>query len=419
MTDPPSGRTPRELRTGEPLLFGGRYVAEEELARGGMGIVYAGRDRVLERPIAIKVLDPEPGAAPQRAFLREARAAAALKHPNIVDVYDAGVEGDTPYIVMEYVPGESLREVIAREAPVEPLRAATLAARIADALDYAHRRGVVHCDIKPGNILLPAEDVPKIVDFGIARTAGTTATLTEQVVGTAAYIAPEQVQGERPDGRADVYSLAAVLYEMLTGAPPFADRNLAVLAAQRLTQDPIPPHERVPSVPAALSYVVMRGLARDRDDRYTSAAEFAAALRDVVDGTTRSLTRVIRSPVPAGEVTRTVTWGAVRPAAPPRRRGVWLALASVGAVVAGMMAAVVLLTAGLIDIGSNVVTVPDVTNLSIMDAAPAIHARGLAIEVEWVKGQRPYATVIGQEPVPGVRIRTGGTVKLQVIEPPP
>jgi serine/threonine-protein kinase len=207
MNDPSTDRAPR--RTGDGLFtLSNRYVAEHELARGGMGTVYAGRDTVLARPVAIKVLLPEPGAEPRNEFLREARAVAALKHPHIVDVYDAGIEGETPYIVMEYVPGETLRELIERDAPLEPVKAAMLTAEIADALHYAHRRGVVHCDIKPGNILLPADDLPKIVDFGIAHSAGATATLTGTVLGTAAYIAPEQVQGQRPDGRTDVYSLA-------------------------------------------------------------------------------------------------------------------------------------------------------------------------------------------------------------------
>ncbi|MER3421454.1 MAG: hypothetical protein C4290_13435, partial [Chloroflexota bacterium] len=174
MTEQPTGHTPREQKTSGLFTLGGRYVAEREIAQGGMGVVYAGRDTLLERPVAIKVLRLEPGREPRDEFLREARAAAALRHPHIVDVYDAGVERDRPYIVMEYVAGETLRDRLTREGPLAPLEATVLAAEIAEALDYAHRHGVVHCDVKPGNILLSPEQGPKIVDFGIARAgAGT------------------------------------------------------------------------------------------------------------------------------------------------------------------------------------------------------------------------------------------------------
>lgn len=425
MNDPSTRHVSGHAREGL-FTLNGRYVAEHELARGGMGTVYGGRDSVLERPVAIKVLLPEPGAEPRNEFLREARAVAALKHPHIVDVYDAGVEGEKPYIVMEYVPGETLRELIARDAPVEPVRAAALAAEIASALDYAHRRGVVHCDIKPGNILLPAEDLPKIVDFGIAHSAGATGTFTDTVLGTAAYISPEQVQGERPDGRADVYSLAAVLYEMLIGQPPFAGRNLAAVAAQRLTQNPTPPHERNAAVPPDLSRVVMRGLAREREDRYASAAEFATALREFVEGVTRGVTRVVR-PVARTSDAEPVTirreahpWG--QPEAVDEtvrgRRAPWAALAVIGAVLAGAMAAAVILASGLIGGGGTTVTVPDVVNMTLLDAPPLLQARGLDVDVSFTSRQGDYGTVVDQEPKPSSRVKSGSTVTLTVIQPP-
>lgn len=413
MTEQQIGRISPERSDPGLFTLGGRYVAEREIAQGGMGVVYAGRDALLQRTVAIKVLRLEPGRESRDEFLREARAAAALRHVHIVDVYDAGVERDLPYIVMEYVPGETLRDLLTREGPLDPLRAALLAAEIAEALDYAHRRGVVHCDVKPGNILLSPEHGPKLVDFGIARAGASTDD--GSIAGTAAYIAPEVVAGDAVDGRADVYSLAAVLYELLTGQPPHLERDLAEMIARRTRRRPLPPHERNPAVPHELSALVMRALEPDPAHRFATAAEFAAALRAFSEGVTRRITRPVASVTPSTDQATEVM---PRPSAAPRakRRAPRLTLAVVAALlVAAIVSATMLLRGGLPG-GTGTVIVPEVINQRVDAAAEQVHASGLQVAspLELVSNPAPLGTVIGQEPPPNTPVKRGASVHLTV-----
>jgi eukaryotic-like serine/threonine-protein kinase len=259
---------------------GGRYAVERLLGRGGMAAVYLARDRELDRPVAVKVLG-EPFTLDEsfvRRFRREARTAAGLSHPNIVQVYDAGDEEERLFIVMEYVDGEGLDRLLARAGKLAPAHVLELAAQVSSALHYAHGKGVVHRDVKPGNLLLRTDGVLKVADFGIARPAHD-ARLTETgtVLGTAAYLAPEQVRGEPATPRSDIYSLGVVLYELFTGEPPYRVENLAQLAANR-DQPVRPVRDLEPSVPPAAEAAVMRCLARNPRYRPASAAELAAAL---------------------------------------------------------------------------------------------------------------------------------------------
>jgi hypothetical protein len=262
-------------------VLAGRYRLVSYLARGGMAEVWEGHDALLARPVAVKL--PLQHLARQPAFLerfrREAVSAARLTHPNVVAIYDTGVDRDDSFIVMELVNGLSLRQELVRDGRIPPGRTAVLAAQVADALDFAHRSGLVHRDVKPANILIAPGDIVKVTDFGIAKAAvGDDFTQTDVTLGTARYISPEQVEGHRPDGRSDVYSLGVVLFEMLCGRTPFeADTELA-LALKHVRESPPRPTSLYPDVPPWLEDIVLRALAKDPVDRFASAGEMQQAL---------------------------------------------------------------------------------------------------------------------------------------------
>jgi eukaryotic-like serine/threonine-protein kinase len=258
-------------------LADGRYEVERVLGRGGMAVVYLARDRELHRSVAVKVLEPRftGDESVQARFVREARLAARLSHPNVVQVYDAGESDDRPYIVMEYVPGSSL----AQAGKLPPDEAVQLALQACAGLQHAHEAGLVHRDIKPGNLLLREDGVLKIADFGIARTTDATQlTQVGTILGTAAYLAPEQAAGEEVTAAADLYSLGAVLYELLTGRRPYEFDSLAELAAKQSEGSITPVRDLEPSVPEPVEAAVMRTLARDPRFRPASASELAQDL---------------------------------------------------------------------------------------------------------------------------------------------
>jgi eukaryotic-like serine/threonine-protein kinase len=267
-------------------VLAGRYRLDEIIGRGGMSTVYRGTDLALDRVVAVKVaLDPlaEENPIYVARFKRESRAAAAVSHPGIVTVYDAGADGPTRFIVMEYVVGRSLAQILADHHPLDPARAARIAADVADALSAAHAAGIVHRDIKPGNVMVADDGSVKVLDFGIARTEdAATITQTALVLGTAAYMSPEQALGQPADARSDIYSLGCVLYEMLTGKPPFTADVAAGVMHQHVRVAPTPPATLNPKVPAALNALVLEMLAKSPDDRPQTAGEVRDRLREAV-----------------------------------------------------------------------------------------------------------------------------------------
>ena len=337
-------------------MSGERFRLERRLGRGGMASVHLAHDEELHRPVAVKVLDTLAGDdEARRRFVREARLAARLSHPNVVAVFDVGERDGAPCIVMEYVEGETLAELLARRGRLEPGEAVRLAVQACAGLEHAHAAGLVHRDVKPQNLLLRVDGAVKISDFGIARAAETTRLTTEgTILGTIGYLAPEQLTGGEVTPAADVYGVGAVLYEALTGRPLVAVRSLEELPAAHARAVP-PVRDLAPDVPPALEAEVMRALARSPEYRHRSAAELARRLAEAVP-------EADTGPLPAEAPTARL------PAARPDRGRI----AGVAAVLA--LAA---LAAGVL-VGSGGEDAPPVVEPPAQAGDPAQQARELA-----------------------------------------
>ncbi|MEV7012985.1 Stk1 family PASTA domain-containing Ser/Thr kinase [Streptosporangium sp. NPDC051022] len=277
----------------QPRRLGDRYELDGVVGRGGMAEVYRARDIRLDRIVAIKTLraDLARDHIFQARFRREAQSAASLNHPSIVAVYDTGEDvtdgAPVPYIVMEYVDGRTLRDLLRADRRLLPERAAELVDGILRALDYSHRGGIVHRDIKPANIMITRNGDVKVMDFGIARAmadSAATMTQTAQVIGTAQYLSPEQARGERVDARSDIYSTGCVLYELLTGQPPFTGDSPVAIAYQHVREDPIPPSQIDPDIPKWADAIVLKSMAKDPAHRYQSASEMRADIQRAMSG---------------------------------------------------------------------------------------------------------------------------------------
>jgi beta-lactam-binding protein with PASTA domain/tRNA A-37 threonylcarbamoyl transferase component Bud32 len=415
-------------------IFSNRYEVKRGIARGGMAQVYLARDQLLDRPVAIKVLFPEFARDPNfvERFRREAQAAANLSHPNIVAIYDWGQERGTYFIVMEFVEGRSLRDLIHSEGPLPPAQAAGIGAEIAEALAFAHRSGVVHRDIKPGNVLMTESGRVKVTDYGIARATqgdtGEALTQTGAVMGTATYFSPEQAQGLPVDGRSDVYSLGVVLYEMLSGEPPFSGDTPVAVAYKHVREEPPMLSDRMPTMPHDLERIVFSAMSKDLDTRYQSADDLRDDLVRFGRGKAPSAAPVTAevADFPTGEavahtqaVPPTAAYSQEDAAYAPRRSSRKI----VGAVVAAILG--VLLLAAMIGLIAGVFTperssspptvaVPDVVGQSFDEAKLALEAKGFEVKREDVESNQPADRVLEQKPPSGQKLEKGGTVRLMV-----
>ena len=277
----------------QPRLLGGRYELDGVVGRGGMAEVYRARDLRLDRIVAIKTLraDLARDQIFQARFRREAQSAASLNHPNIVAVYDTGEDMATglpvPYIVMEFVDGRTVRDLLQDGHRLLPERSLEIIDGVLRALDYSHQAGIVHRDIKPGNVMVTRNGDVKVMDFGIARAmsdAQATMTQTAQLIGTAQYLSPEQARGERVDSRSDLYSTGCLLYELLTGRPPFTGDSPVAIAYQHVRENPIPPTRVDPDVPPWADAIVLKAMAKSPADRYQTAADMRADLQRAASG---------------------------------------------------------------------------------------------------------------------------------------
>jgi eukaryotic-like serine/threonine-protein kinase len=293
---------------GVARIVAGRYQLEEPVATGGVAIVWRAHDVSLDRSVAVKLLHPHLAGdqTTVERFRREAQTAARFTHPNAVTIYDTGQEDDLVYLVMEYIAGPSLRDLLRRTGPLDPQIVAALGEQVASALGQAHKGGFVHRDVKPGNILFTTEGVPKVTDFGIAKAVGheqENLTTPGTIIGTAAYLAPEQLEGADVDARADVYALGVVLYECLTGEAPFQGDTPTATAAARLTRELPSPTTVRADLPRALDRVITTATRRHREDRFPDAAAMAATLASMVPSRPNELTATLTGDAPGAGVT--------------------------------------------------------------------------------------------------------------------
>ena len=310
---------------GADRVLGGRYRLIREIARGGMAVIWQAEDNLLERQVAVKVLHPQFAADAEflERFRREARAAARLSHPNIVQIHDVGEDAETrtPYIVMEFVPGGNLKDRIRSAAPRPEAEIRSIGATLAETLDYAHRKGLIHRDVKPQNVLIADDRRPMLTDFGIAQAVASSGlTRTGVVMGSVHYIAPELVRGRAAVPQSDIYSLGVVLYEMATGRVPFEAATDLAVALAHLEETPAPPRALNARLAPDLERTILRSLAKAPEQRFLSAEDMATALREGSNG-------AVTEPMPTQPVSRTAprqrrraTPQAVAPAAPFARR---------------------------------------------------------------------------------------------------
>jgi serine/threonine-protein kinase len=419
-----------------PQHLSDRYELGEILGFGGMSEVHLARDQRLHRDVAIKVLRADLARDPSfyLRFRREAQNAAALNHPAIVAVYDTGeaetTTGPLPYIVMEYVDGVTLRDIVHTDGPMPVKRAIEVIADACQALNFSHQHGIIHRDVKPANIMISKTGAVKVMDFGIARAIAdaNSVTQTAAVIGTAQYLSPEQARGEKVDARSDVYSLGCVLYEILTGEPPFVGDSPVAVAYQHVREDPIPPSQRHDGIPPELDAVVLKALAKNPDNRYQTAAEMRSDLVRVHSGEQPEAPKVFTDAERSSLLSAPTHDHRTEPIDPvarpqpryiePERRGSvarWLIAVAVLAVLT------VVVTIAINMFGNNTrdVQVPDVRGQASADAIAELQNRGFKTTTQQEADSTiPPDHVIGTEPNADSSVNAGDEITIKVSSGP-
>ena len=424
----------------QPRVLSGRYRVDELIGRGGMASVYRGYDLTLGRDVAIKILDKDLASdnAFRTRFRLEAQAASRMAHPTIVRVYDAGEDAEpqpdgsvrpVPFIVMELVTGHTLKEIISA-GPVPGTDAVRYVDGILEALEYSHRAGVVHRDIKPGNVMVTAAGQVKVMDFGIARAvsdSSSTVAETTAIIGTAAYFSPEQAKGEPVDSRADLYSAGVVLYELLAGRAPFRGETPVAVAYQHVSEAPLPPSEVNESVPRSLDAVALRALAKDPFQRYQDAASFREALDATIDGkapskrTVGALTSELYGPNPrqAAETARSLRQLSTdttmkRTQAGPPVAWIWSGLALIAVLLIAVLFWVITIQPRD-EVPSVSRIIPDVSGMTYERAAQELGKIDLvAFRVDEADGDVAPGNVIRTDPEEGKAVNPGYEVRVFV-----
>ncbi|NCD07921.1 MAG: Stk1 family PASTA domain-containing Ser/Thr kinase [Negativicutes bacterium] len=421
----------------EQKIIGNRYQILEAIGTGGMAEVYRAFDTYLKREVAVKILraqyTDDDGFVSR--FRQEAQSAARLIHPNIVNVYDVGRDEDSYYIIMEYVKGRTLKELISEDGPLDPMSAVIIAHGIASALKHAHSRGIIHCDIKPHNILLDENNTPKVADFGIARAITTaTMTYTASVVGSVHYLSPEQVRGEKVSAQSDLYSLGILLFEMLTGALPFTAETPVAVALMHVSEKMPLVREVNPEVPPVLEKIVAKALVKNKEERYVNADDFlkdleyaADVLTGNIDYTEKSRVFIADEPahLPAVSLEETIRIdrtayadqlnadededSAETKQIQRQRLMRWL----IGAIVAASFLVIGLFSFGVI--GGPEVEVPDVTGKTVVEAQNILTQAKLRYTIdEEYNAKVPPGTVINQNPGAKRLVKEGRKILLVV-----
>jgi serine/threonine-protein kinase len=423
-----------------PRVFSERYELNHLIARGGMAEVYRAHDRLLDRPVALKVLFPE--LSVDRSFVerfrREAQAAANLSHPNIVPVFDWGEDSGTYFIVMEFIDGRPLSAILKSAGPLSADRTADIGAHVAAALGYAHKHGVIHRDVKPGNVLITDEGQVKVTDFGIARAINTEESLTQTgaVMGTATYFSPEQAEGIGVDARSDIYSLGVVLFEMVTGRPPFLGDTPVAVASKHVRDHPPAPRELNPSIPPTFEAIILKAMAKDPAHRYATAEDLRADLLRFNEGRTvlamDDATRLLavggatQAVGAVGALDNTQAVGAVGALPgeeeladePTRNRtrtyAIILAILLVALIVAGFF---LLRNLGYLG-GSASFNLRPVTGETVAVATNKLTADGLVVKTQDETSTQTPGIVLSTDPPANSLVKKGDTVTLKVAVPP-